>query len=66
MKVDPGPLTAEHLKYLNGVIDSCNATAKMCEKCERCMLDVKEEKDKNAEQLQVALALKKEFFPTAK
>lgn len=65
-KAKKGPLGPEHLEALNRLLDACGETAKMCGACEECHLDVTPEREKNAEQMEIARRLKAKFFPTAK
>ncbi len=58
-----GPLTDEHLKTLNKVIQACSETLAFCGDCEACDLDVEPERKKTEDQLRVAQKLKARFFP---
>lgn len=64
-KVKP-PFTEADLGTINKIIRLCEETAKVCEDCEKCNLDVDPEKAKNSDQLEVARKLKQYFFPGAK
>lgn len=61
-----GPMGPKQLDELNRLIKSCEETAAYCGKCSRAGLDVTPEERKNADQLEVARKLKREFFPDAK
>lgn len=66
MAKQKGPLTDADLQTLNELIKQCTATAALCEKCEKCNLDVSPEAEKNAGQLDTAMKIKAQFFPNAK
>ena len=65
-KVKSGPLTDEHLKLLNRILESCSQTEQLCEQCASCHLDVDRERDKNREQREIATRIKAVFFPNSK
>lgn len=59
----PNPLSREHLDRLNQVIEECSITAEMCAKCKDAGVDVEPEMKLNSEQLDMAIKLKRAFFP---
>ncbi len=61
-----GPLTEQHLRVLNKVIETCSATLDYCKVCDDCNVDVSPERAKTEEQLEMAKRIKARFFPTAK
>lgn len=56
------PVTDYHKDLLKKVIQSCRETEQYCRTCEDCGLDVGDARRINAEQLDVASRLLKQFF----
>ena len=57
-----GPLTEEHLRRLNKIIQACSETEQYCRDCDSCGIDVSPEMRQNAEQKRIAENLKAKFF----
>ena len=60
------PLNNDHLDALNKLIKLTTDTGEYLKKCTECGLNVDPEVRKNAEQQEIAVKLKRAFFPTAK
>ena len=58
-----GPLTERDLPELKRLRENIKVTSEYVAKCERCKLDVSQEKSACEDQLQVIGAILREFFP---
>ena len=63
MAAYPNPLTEEDYAKLNELCRSCHGTAQLIADCKECGLPVEEQEAANNAQHQLALNLKKKFFP---
>lgn len=64
IKVD-GPLGPAALSAINDLLRETNITEEFCKQCEGCKINVDKERALNAEQQQIAQAIKRSFFPSA-
>lgn len=57
------PLNQEHCDCLNLVLQHAQQTADLITKCKACGFDMDKAEEENAAQIQLASALKQQFFP---
>lgn len=57
------PLTDEHCRCLDQVLDSIRSTRDLVSKCKNCGMDVSRAEDELNAQEQLATRLKQQFFP---
>lgn len=57
------PLGPKELATLNRVISACAETEELCGRCTACNIDVDKERQANLERMELAKALKRQFFP---